>query len=163
MRTFLTLFFTLCFQFVGAQPKYQVYVFYSETCPICQYQVKELKRNIAEYSDFATFTLVFPSKLSTDKKVEDFQEKYGLSLPFKLDADLKLTRKLGATITPEVFIVNEKEEVVYQGLMDNSYAKIGKRRTIVTQFQLYDNLKALQNNQPLAYVSTNAVGCIIQQ
>jgi len=163
MRTLLFLVFLICFQFVGAQQAYKVYVFFSETCPICQYQVKELKRNVAEYSEFADFALVFPSKLSSDKKVEEFQRKYGLKLPFKLDSDLKITRKLGATITPEVFIVNDKQEIIYQGLMDNSYAKIGKRRTVVTQFQLYDNLNALKNNQPLAYKSTNAVGCIIQQ
>ncbi len=163
MRTLLSLVSLLCFQFVGAQQAYKVYVFFSETCPICQYQVKELKRNVSEFSDFAEFTLVFPSKLSTDQKVADFQKKYGLNLTHKLDTDLTLTRKLGATITPEVFIVNDKDEIVYQGLMDNSYAKIGKRRTVVTQFQLYDNLKALKNKQPLAYQNMAAVGCIIQQ
>ena len=73
------------------------------------------------------------------------------------------TSKYGATVTPEVVLVDDKGTVRYQGRIDNSYARVGKRRTRTTSSELKDALKAVTSGKPVKTPAVPAIGCIIER
>jgi peroxiredoxin len=144
----------------------KVIVFLSETCPICKSTTPELRKLHDEFtSKGVEFIGVFPSQTATNETSRKaFAEKY--SLPFKLidDPQQSLTNRLNAEITPEVFVLNKKNnQLIYRGLIDNSYIRVGKRRSITTEFHLRNALEHFFAGQVDQIKSTEAVGCIIQK
>ncbi len=108
---------------------------------------------------------VFPSQTATNTSIRKaFAEKY--KLPFLLTDDplQTLTNQLSAQITPEVFVINKKNnQLIYRGLIDNSYIRVGKRRSITTEFHLRNALEQFFAGNLEQIKSTEAVGCIIQK
>ena len=69
---------------------------------------------------------------------------------------------MGATVTPEVVVYNEsKQQILYKGRIDNTYARIGQKRRITTTSELKDVLEAIKNNQAVLVSHTQPVGCLI--
>jgi len=141
-----------------------VYVFLSETCPICQSSSIELRRIYEQYSgEPIKFIAVFPNASSSAETISRFVKKYKLPWLVLKDDDRELTRKLCADTTPEVIVINQHSgETIYRGLIDNSYVTIGKRRQVVTAHYLSDAIKSYLSNEPILISSTIPVGCFIQ-
>ena len=78
------------------------------------------------------------------------------------DPKNKLTNLLKATITPEVFMLNQQQKVIYQGRIDNWAYEVGRKRTVITEHNLRDAIKTFKKRQPIAYPKTKAVGCFIE-
>ena len=143
-----------------------VYIFLSETCPICKSTTPELQSLYSDYSSKGiSFTGVFPNKsVSSIETRAAFASKYKLKFPLIGDPEHALTNQLNAQITPEVFVVRIKNnELIYRGLIDNSYIRVGKRRSITTAFYLRNALEQYLSGNVSTIQSTNAVGCIIQK
>lgn len=142
-----------------------VYLFLSETCPICQSISQEIRFLVKENrKNPVKFIGVFPSKLSNEQSRSKFSKKYNLDFDLIGDTALAITTNLKASITPEVVVMKKNNnEIVYRGLIDNSFASIGKRRKVVTEFYLRDALFAFHSQIPLSLTVTKPVGCIIQQ
>lgn len=144
--------------------QYVVYIFLSETCPICQSQTIELK-NLSEHftAKGVEFIGVFPNiSISTEASITKFKEKYNIPFTVKIDADQKLTKQFSATITPQVFVVRTADnKVLYSGKVDNGYERIGKRRTVVTDRHLQKALLSILNKEIPEPAETKPVGCFI--
>ena len=118
----------ICFQSYG-QTSYTVYIFLAEECPVCNYIVKTLKKVSDEYSDDVKFVAVFPQKMSNYKTASRFKNKYHLTnFTIELDHDLEITNRYKAAITPEVVVVDNEDNILYQGRINNSYAAPGRMR-----------------------------------
>ena len=65
---------------------------------------------------------------------------------------------VNAKRTPHVFVFNEKDELVYQGAMDDNAESESKVKT----FFLQEVLEALLNHRSVPYKSTKAIGCTIK-
>ena len=144
----------------------KVIVFLSETCPICKSTTPELRKLHDEFTAKGVeFIGVFPSQTATSESSRKaFADKY--KLPFKLIDDplQTLTNQLSAQITPEVFVLNKNNnQLIYRGLIDNSYIRVGKRRSVTTEFHLRNALKHFFAGHVNQIKSTEAVGCIIQK
>lgn len=111
------------------QTNYTAYVFMAEDCPVCNYLGKALKRLSAEYDEEVKFVAVFPQRRSHIKSASMFKKKYDLDLfSIKIDHDRDITDRYNASVTPEVVLVNNKDEILYQGRVNNSYAAPGRMR-----------------------------------
>lgn len=140
------------------------YVFLSESCPICQNQTISLKKLHEEYKTRGVSIIgVFPKEqLSDAETINKFAKKY--KIPFELikDENQTLTKKLKATITPEVFLIRKKtQQVLYSGKVDNGFERVGKRRQVITEAYLRDALESVFNNEKIKVASTQPVGCFI--
>ncbi|MEZ4934970.1 MAG: hypothetical protein R2788_22925 [Saprospiraceae bacterium] len=138
-------------------------MFLGEECIISQQYTVLIKRLYQEYaSEDLAFKGLFPNPSSSLEKITQFNEKY--ELPFELAID-HLQRKMGffkVKVTPEVVVFDEKKKVViYQGRLDNTFVRVGKRRTITTTSELEDVLKELKNGRSVPFYKTVAVGCYI--
>ena len=116
-------------QAMTGQTNYTAYVFMAEECPVCNYLGKTLNRLSAEYSDEVKFVAVFPQRRSHIKSASQFKKKYDLNLfTIKIDHDRVITDRYNASATPEVVLVNNKDEILYQGRVNDSYAAPGRMR-----------------------------------
>jgi len=139
-----------------------VYIFLSETCPICQSYTLTLKELYTKYSNKSVkFIGVFPNYYADLDSIQAFKNKYIIPFDLIIDKNAELTKRFGATITPEVFIENEEHLILYSGRIDDSFYSIGKRRKLITSSDLGDALAAITENQKIKPYKTQAVGCII--
>ena len=139
-----------------------VYVFLSETCPICQSYTLTLKEFYKHYSEMNVhFVGVFPNYFSSQKGIEEFKTKYSIPFECIMDKGGQLTKHFQATITPEVFVEDETKQILYCGRIDDSFFALGKRRTVVTTNELADALKQISSGQSIKTTKTQAIGCVI--
>ena len=76
--------------------------------------------------------------------------------PVLVDKGNVLADKLGASLTPEIYYLNDKNVLVYQGAIDNSSS--GEQ---ITTSYLRDAVEQNSNGQPVERKSARAVGCSI--
>ncbi|MCW3086223.1 MAG: hypothetical protein JWP12_3589 [Bacteroidetes bacterium] len=140
----------------------KVYVFLSETCPICQSYTLTLKTLSEKYSSKnVVFLLVFPDYYSGADSVNAFIKKYNLPFFPIVNSAKELAKEFNATITPEVFVQDAKGKILYSGRIDDSFYSLGKRRTVISSNDLDDALQAITGKQKVKNARTQAVGCII--
>ena len=108
MRTIFTAVLCCLYSYSMQSQEWHVYVFIAEDCPVCNYMGKPLQELAVKFQSAVTFHAVFPLKYSNFKTTHIFKEKYGmLSFETILDKELAITKKLGATVTPEAVITDE--------------------------------------------------------
>lgn len=142
-----------------------VYIFLHEECVISQYYTLPLKELHTQYAnDNLQFVGVFPSFSSKKENIEAFKEKYKIPFLLKTDYFKTKTKLLDATVTPEVVVYNEhKKSILYRGRIDNTYFRVGKKRTVTTTSDLADALEAIANHQPIKIDKTQPIGCFINR
>lgn len=140
-----------------------IFIFISPECPLCQSYTLTINKLLATYqTDSIRFLGIVPGSSFTTAETLDFKRKYKCNLTLLHDPKNKLTDLLKATITPEVFMLNQQQKVIYQGRIDNWAYEVGKKRAVITEHNLIDAIKAVKLHQPIAYPKTKAVGCFIE-
>lgn len=149
--------------FTTPQASYEVYVFMGEECIISQYYTLRLKQLWKEYaSESIQFKGLFPNPSSSSEKIKAFQDKYELPFPLSLDLQQEQMHRFGAKVTPEVVVFDKvKQQILYQGRIDNTYFRVGKRRAITTRTELDEVLQAIQADKIPTVENAPAVGCFI--
>lgn len=165
-KTFIALFLILIvasgFSQKPVTKETTVYVFLSETCPICQNYTLTLKELYSKYNNQHIRMIgVFPNYYSTQKEIDEFRKRYSIPFPLTLDVDGVFTKHFNAEITPEVFVEDKTGKLIYSGRIDDTFYAIGKRRTVITSNELADALEAVSNGKEIKNNKTQAVGCII--
>lgn len=143
--------------------RYTVYLFLGEECIISQQYTLLLKRLHSEYANSElNFIGLFPNPSSNLEKMAKFQEQYALPFELKLDPLQHKMDEFQVKVTPEVVVFDRlKIEVLYQGRIDNTFFRVGKKRTITTTSELEDVLVSIKEKQPIVSPKTIAVGCFI--
>lgn len=144
--------------------KYTAYIFLHESCLISQFYSIHLRDLEEKFDkDNIHFVGVFPNSSTSLEAIDEFKVTYKLNFEMIKDEDQSLTKKLGAQVTPEVVVVNDSDgEKVYQGRIDDSYFRVGKRRTVKTTNELQDVFQSLQNKEKVSTEWKEAIGCFIQ-
>ena len=142
---------------------FSVYLFLLESCKISQAYTDRIAELSLQYSNDSTrFVGLFPNPVSTAETVYRFQQKYSLPFECTVTGDLQKAIALGVKITPEVVVYDErKEQILYQGRIDNMFESVGQRRRVITTSELADALQAIQHNNSIVIARTEAVGCFL--
>ncbi|HYB94281.1 MAG TPA: hypothetical protein VEC39_04870 [Vicinamibacterales bacterium] len=136
-----------------------VYVFTTTDCPISNRYAPEIQRLAAKFSS-ARFILVYPVKTDTPEIIAEHRRKFAYTLDFVRDADLKLVKATGVTVTPEVAVMHG-EQLLYRGRIDDRYIDFGRDRPAPTSRDLEDALSAATAGKPVTNTHTRAVGCFL--
>lgn len=140
-----------------------VFVFLAPDCPLCEGYSLTINKLQQEFEkDSIRFYGIFPGTLYSREEMKQYLEEYRMNLPCILDPELKFTRKLGATVTPEVFLVDKEGKAMYHGRIDNWAFGLSKKRTVITEHNLRDALIAFREGKPIAINYREAIGCIIE-
>ncbi len=146
----------------GICAPYKVYIFLGETCPISRYYTLTLKELHTEYaSEELEFIGVFPNQLSTPTTIAAFKEKYNLPFSCIRDSVQTWVNRLEARVTPEVVVVDSSNIAIYRGRIDNTFARVGIRRRVITEHDLANVLNALRDEKSPGFRQTQAIGCFI--
>ena len=141
-----------------------VFVFIDIECPISQFYTKTLQNIYLKYAKREiVFSAVFQTKYISVEEIKSFNKKYNLTIPSVLDKYQHITKQLNARITPEVFVLNQKNEIVYSGCIDDSFFAVGKRNINPKNFYLEQTLDLILKNKNLLKSHIEAIGCEIQR
>lgn len=140
-----------------------VYFFLQPDCPLSQNYTLPLALMAKDerFQDFC-FTAFFSGKLYQRDEFEAFILHYETPYQIKLDPELEMAKSLGATVVPEVFVVNPQEEVLYQGAIDDWAVREGGKGREAKVNYLEEALLAVAENRKPEIKKTEAVGCILQ-
>jgi thiol-disulfide isomerase/thioredoxin len=144
--------------------KATVIIFLSSDCPLCLSYAPVLQQLKDRFSkDSISFLGVFPGQLYTGAEIRTFYMTSKSDLTLCLDKNKELALELGATITPEVFVLDRKGNTLYSGRIDNWAYEVGKKRTVVTEHELEDALIAIAKGEPVKVKHADAAGCFIEK
>jgi hypothetical protein len=141
-----------------------VYVFLHDECLISQFYTLELTRLYNIYhSQKVGFVGYFPNLASTSEQIENFANEYQITFPLLPDYAKDLTRQFGIKVTPEVAVWDHRsDQMIYRGRIDDSYVRVGKRKTHPQNRDLVEIIDAwLLNETTGTLVQTQAIGCFI--
>lgn len=140
-----------------------VLVFLATDCPVSNGYAPEVQRVCAAYGARGVqCVLVYedPGLTAAAARAHLAEYRYG-TMTAALDSDGRVAARAGATVTPEVAIVDRLGTVRYRGRIDNKYVAIGRERRTVTVHDLTDALDAVLANRPVAMSHTEPVGCVL--
>jgi peroxiredoxin len=92
-----------------------------------------------------------------DNMVKRSQKKQ-FNFPYLRDESQRVARAYGAEYTPEVFVLNSKQEVRYIGRVDDNWQHPDKVRSR----DLHDAIEAVLAHKKVANPVTHAIGCTIK-
>ena len=144
--------------------KATVLVFLKPDCPLSQNYTLTLNTLYNKYNaDDILFTGIIPAHDVSNEEATDYISRYKITFPVLMDKENETVNYFKATCTPEVFVVDESESVLYKGAIDNWAISLGKHRTVITENYLSDALDKIKHNLPVAVKETKAVGCVIEK
>lgn len=137
------------------------------TCNHCPY-VKAWEQRIAaignEWSKKG-FGVVAINPNDPSEKPEDSMDgmkaraqKLGLTFPYVVDSTSGIAKAFGATKTPEIFLFDANDKLVYYGAVDDNAEEPSK----VKQPYLKNALEAVAAGKPVPMAETKALGCSIK-
>lgn len=141
-----------------------VLYFLSPECPLCQSYSINIKSLAAKYQNKGfRFIAIVPGTDFNANEILFFRIKYKLqNIPFYFDPKLELVHMLKANITPEVFVLDKNENLLYSGRIDNWAYELSRKRKVITEHDLENVLAAIAGNKKITYRKTKAVGCFIE-
>ena len=140
----------------------KVLVFLNPECPLCQSYTREIKQLQKMYNDQIDFYGVLPGSSYSQQEMDSFLNVYELPLEIIYDQNYNLVNDLKASITPEVYLIDENNKVQYQGLIDNWLGELGRKRQFVSQYYLKDAIDSFINGEEISIKKTKAIGCFIE-
>ena len=147
-----------------ADKKAVVLVFLGTECPLATLYAPRLAELAREYAERGVVVLgVDANSHDTPTKLSAFAKTYTLEFPLLLDAGNALADELGATRTPEVFVLDDKRAVRYHGRIDDQFV-VGASHDKPRQRDLaaaLDELLGRQAGQPRP--ARAFTGCLISQ
>ena len=141
---------------------WRVLLFLAPLCPICQNMSFDLRQIEADFGDAPIeFIGLFPNASTTEDQIRVFKETYGLEMDMALDT-ANWAEALGARWTPEVFVLDASDAVVYRGRINDRYFAPGKRRPKTRKRDLDAALRSCLSGDAVKVPVTDAVGCPIE-
>jgi thiol-disulfide isomerase/thioredoxin len=139
-----------------------VLIFYSSECPISNAYSPTLNR-LAEEFPAKSLRLVgvcVDPDLSA-AEVATHARDFGLRFPVVHDKDVALAAQVGATVTPEAFVIDDQTRIRYHGRIDDQFAARQKRNANPMTRELHDAIAAVLAGRTVSPASVPAVGCPI--
>ncbi len=136
-----------------------VVVFISSVCPISNEYIDRMKALYGEFSGRGVgFVFVNSNVNETAREVGEHASAAGFPFPVYRDISNALADRLGASLTPEAFLLDARSKVRYQGPIDDA-----RNPARVKADYLREGIEALLGGKPLPRSSAKATGCTIKR
>ena len=132
-----------------------VVAFISKDCPCSKGNIPYLKDLANQYKQFH-FLVVHAKKDTTNLEVINYLKTNHVDFQAINDDKLSITNTFSALKTPHIYIVNQKNEIIYNGAVSNSTFPED-----ASEFYLKNALDNIANNQPIKKNETKTMGCFI--
>lgn len=138
-------------------------VFVSHDCPIANSyapEIGDLARDLA--ADGVTVFVVHVDPEITAEQARAHQRDYRLPDPVLLDPRHRLAAAVGATVTPEVALL-DAGGVRYLGRIDDQWSGLGSRRQTPGRRDLREAVAELRAGASVSVPRTPAIGCLLPE
>lgn len=108
------------------------------------------------------FLGIFPGKWYTKNEIRAYTNKYDLQFTMLMDEENRLVNSLEATVTPEVYLINNKGDIEYQGRIDDWVGTLGTKKKKANIDYLKNAVIAFLDDKTIDPDKTEAVGCLIE-
>lgn len=140
-----------------------VLFFLSPECPLCISYSLAMKQLAKEFqNDSVSFYGIHSRNWFSAEEVQQYALNYNLPFTMLLDNGNLLATTIGASVTPEVFVLNTQSEVIYSGKIDNWVNELGKKKLEVSEHYLKNALIAWCDGKSIELKRTEPKGCLIE-
>ena len=137
-----------------------VLIFWSFKCPVSLAYIDRIEALQRKYRpQGVVFFGVASSTNETPAEIRANLSNLPFSLPVMLDSEGKLADMLGATHTPEVFVLDREGVVRYRGALDNN-KRVGEKGRIAYTENALDSILA---GTQVMLSETKPFGCVIKR
>lgn len=129
-------------------------------CPVAvayEDRIVELTRKVAgDPKSKVAVVAINVNTLEADRldKMTERAKAKGFNFPYLFDESQQIGRALGATVTPEFFVLDKERKIVYMGAMDDAMKPASVKHRYVE-----DAVKALLAGEKVPTSETRARGC----
>jgi peroxiredoxin len=136
-----------------------VLIFVSVQCPVSNAYNERMQKLAQDYKERGINVIgVNANATESANQVKAHAQSHNLTFMILKDNGNKLADSLGAEHTPEAYVLDNGNKIIYRGRIDNS-----KNDTGVTSSELRDALDAVLAGKPVAKSSAPAFGCSIKR
>ncbi|MEO1496544.1 MAG: redoxin domain-containing protein [Planctomycetota bacterium] len=130
-------------------------------CPLAKLYGPRLQELADEYADRDVAVIgVNANRQDSLAELTAYGRRHGVMFPLLKDNHGEVVAALGATRTPEVFVLDRQRRVRYQGRIDDQY-DVGVVRDEPQRLFVRDAIESLLAGEPAPVERTEAVGCLI--
>jgi len=136
-----------------------VFIFISAQCPVVKAYNERMEKLAQDYT--ARGINVVGINSNSTETVDDMKAhaaNYKLSFMMLQDKGNKIADMLGAQVTPEAFLLDASNKLVYHGRIDNS-----RSGTNIESSDLRDAMESMLAGKPIAKTQADAFGCSIKR
>ena len=148
----------------GPHEKAIVMVFVAPDCPISNRYVPTYNRleESLRASGVALY-LVYSDDTFSAERIAEHRVEYDIGAPALVDHDQQLQSLVGATVTPQAFLLDRRGEVRYAGRVDDRWVTFGRFRPNVQDDSLANAVDAFLHGRPIDPDRTEAIGCYLPE
>ena len=131
-------------------------------CPLAKQYAVKLQKLADEYADRGvTVVAIDANRQDSLSELAAFAKTNSLTFPLLKDLNQEVADALHATRTPEVFVLDSRRVVRYQGRVDDQFVVGGKSRVAPTREDLKIAIDELLAGKPVSVPETSPIGCLI--
>jgi peroxiredoxin len=140
--------------------KIVVLVFWSCKCPVSLTYDERVEKLQAKYSDKSIVVLGVDSNANDNAdEIRANAANLKIQFPILLDSEGDVSEKLGATHTPDFFVLDRESVLRYRGALDNN-KKVGENGRIA---YVEDAIDAILSGRAIPVSETRPFGCSIKR
>ncbi|GAB4017592.1 MAG: hypothetical protein Fur0010_18310 [Bdellovibrio sp.] len=135
--------------------KFKVLIFMNRHCPCTKAHYQHLNL-LAQKNPHVAFYGIHSLKGDEMKEVREFYRLNQMQFPLINDPKLIWANALKAVKTPHVFVLDDQDEILYQGAVTNS-----RDAERASEFFLKEVLEDISQGKELRHKETRSLGCAI--
>ncbi len=138
-----------------------VLAFLGTECPLAKLYGPRLNELQEKFADQGVAVVgICSNKQDSLTELTAYVHRFKLNFPLLKDVGNRFADAVGATRTPEVFVLDAERQVRYHGRIDDQYG-VGFARKSAQRLDLTIAVEELISGKPVSEPETNAVGCYI--
>ena len=136
-----------------------VLIFIAVQCPVSNAYNDRMSKLAQDYASRGVAVIGINANVTeSPSAVKSHAAEHNLSFAILKDTDDRIADKLGATKTPEAYLLDVNNKLLYHGRVDNSKDPSG-----VSSSELRDAIDAMLAGKPIAKTTAMAFGCSIKR
>lgn len=144
------------------QKELYCYFFFISDCPASRNNMPKMQKLNETYASYGLQVKGIVSDPVLDESdLEEALEDYPMDFAIIRDDSLIIAKEHNATVTPQVFLYDGDDNLLYSGAVDNYYFALTKHRKIITEKYLEDAIVSALKNKPIENKKTEPIGCRI--
>ena len=140
--------------------KSTIVVFFGVECPLVKFYVPKLVELVKTNRDTLQIIGMNSNRQDSISEITKFASELKVNCPLLKDPANRVADAFGASRTPEVFLFNSNQELVYHGAIDDQFT-YGKQKFKASKNYLADAVKAIKNQRLPKISKTETDGCLI--